>query len=30
MKGALAAIKAALAEMGVASGSPLQQAASAE
>ena len=30
MKGALAAIKAAMAEMGVASGSPLQQAASAE
>ena len=30
MKGALAAIKAVLAEMGVASGSSLQQAASAE
>ncbi|HJT12176.1 MAG TPA: 2-aminoethylphosphonate--pyruvate transaminase [Dongiaceae bacterium] len=30
MKGALAAIKAVLAEMGVTSGSPLQQAASAE
>jgi len=30
MKGALAAIKAAMAEMGVASGSPLKQAASAE
>ena len=30
MKGALAAIRAAMAEMGVASGSPVRQAASAE